>query len=30
VKEAMEGCDSVLHLAALIAIPYFYHLPDTL
>jgi dTDP-glucose 4,6-dehydratase len=25
----MEGCDSVLHLAALIAIPYSYHSPDT-
>lgn len=29
VKNAMEGCDSVLHLAALIAIPYSYHSPDT-
>ena len=29
VKEAMNGCDSVLHLAALIAIPYSYHSPDT-
>lgn len=29
VKEAMRGCDSVLHLAALIAIPYSYHSPDT-
>lgn len=29
VKEAMKGCDAVLHLAALIAIPYSYHLPDT-
>jgi NAD dependent epimerase/dehydratase len=29
VKEAMKGCDSVLHLAALIAIPYSYHSPDT-
>ena len=24
-----EGCDAVLHLAALIAIPYSYHSPDT-
>ena len=29
VKEAMRGCDMVLHLAALIAIPYSYHSPDT-
>ena len=29
VKKAMEGCDKVLHLAALIAIPYSYHSPDT-
>lgn len=29
VKKAMEGCDAVLHLAALIAIPYSYHSPDT-
>jgi dTDP-glucose 4,6-dehydratase len=29
VKVAMEGCDAVLHLAALIAIPYSYHSPDT-
>jgi NAD dependent epimerase/dehydratase len=29
VKRAMEGCDAVLHLAALIAIPYSYHSPDT-
>lgn len=29
VREAMTGCDSVLHLAALIAIPYSYHSPDT-
>jgi len=29
VKTAMQGCDSVLHLAALIAIPYSYHSPDT-
>ena len=29
VKEAMRGCDAVLHLAALISIPYSYHSPDT-
>lgn len=29
VKESMRGCDVVLHLAALIAIPYSYHSPDT-
>ncbi|MFA6075350.1 MAG: NAD-dependent 4,6-dehydratase LegB [Negativicutes bacterium] len=29
VKSAMRGCDVVLHLAALIAIPYSYHSPDT-
>lgn len=29
VKEAMKGCDIVLHLAALIAIPFSYHSPDT-
>lgn len=29
VKSAMQGCDWVLHLAALIAIPYSYHSPDT-
>jgi dTDP-glucose 4,6-dehydratase len=29
VKRALEGCDAVLHLAALIAIPYSYHSPDT-
>jgi dTDP-glucose 4,6-dehydratase len=29
VKGAMKGCDGVLHLAALIAIPYSYHSPDT-
>lgn len=29
VKEAMKGCDVVLHLAALISIPYSYHSPDT-
>ncbi|MFK0278783.1 NAD-dependent 4,6-dehydratase LegB [Ensifer sp. NPDC090286] len=29
VKAAMQGCDVVLHLAALIAIPYSYHSPAT-
>jgi len=29
VKAAMKGCDVVFHLAALIAIPYSYHSPDT-
>ncbi len=29
VRKAMEGCDVVLNLAALIAIPYSYHSPDT-
>jgi NAD dependent epimerase/dehydratase len=29
VRHAMRGCDAVLHLAALIAIPYSYHSPDT-
>jgi dTDP-glucose 4,6-dehydratase len=29
VKQAMAGCEAVLHLAALIAIPYSYHSPDT-
>lgn len=29
VAKAMEGCDVVFHLAALIAIPYSYHSPDT-
>ncbi|MDH5666792.1 MAG: NAD-dependent 4,6-dehydratase LegB [Nitrospira sp.] len=29
VRKAMNGCDVVLHLAALIAIPYSYHSPDT-
>jgi dTDP-glucose 4,6-dehydratase len=28
VKEAMKGCDAVLHLAALIAIPFSYNSPD--
>ena len=29
IKTAMHGCDAVLHLAALIAIPFSYHSPDT-
>lgn len=29
VRKAMEDCQIVLHLAALIAIPYSYHSPDT-
>ncbi|WP_152643038.1 NAD-dependent 4,6-dehydratase LegB [Bacillus alveayuensis] len=29
VKTAMQGCNVVLHLASLIAIPYSYHSPDT-
>lgn len=29
VRHAMRGCDVVFHLAALIAIPYSYHSPDT-
>ncbi len=29
VRTAMVGCDKVLHLAALIAIPYSYHSPDS-
>ena len=29
VRCAMKGCDAVLHLAALIGIPYSYHSPDT-
>lgn len=29
VRTAMKGCDAVLHLAALIAVPYSYHSPDT-
>lgn len=28
VRTAMQGCETVLHLAALIAIPYSYHSPD--
>jgi dTDP-glucose 4,6-dehydratase len=29
VRQAMQGCDAVLHLAALIAIPYSYRLPES-
>lgn len=29
VRAAVQGCDAILHLAALIAIPYSYHSPDT-
>jgi dTDP-glucose 4,6-dehydratase len=29
VRNAMKGCDLVMHLAALIAIPYSYYSPDT-
>lgn len=29
VRQAMRGCHKVIHLAALIAIPYSYHSPDT-
>ena len=29
VRIAMEGCDLVFHLAALIAIPFSYHSPDS-
>jgi NAD dependent epimerase/dehydratase len=29
VRSAMTGCDVVLHLAALISIPFSYHSPDT-
>lgn len=29
VREAVKGCDVVLHLAALIAIPYSYHSPQS-
>lgn len=29
VRTAMKGCDVVIHLAALIAIPYSYHSPET-
>jgi NAD dependent epimerase/dehydratase len=29
MREVVKGCDTVLHLAALIAIPYSYHAPDS-
>lgn len=29
VREAIKGCDAVFHLAALIAIPFSYHSPDS-
>jgi len=29
VRQAMRNCDAVIHLAALVAIPYSYHSPDT-
>lgn len=29
VRTAMKGCDAVLHLAALVGIPYSYHSPET-
>jgi NAD dependent epimerase/dehydratase len=29
VRAAMQGCDTVMHLAALVGIPYSYHSPDT-
>ena len=29
VRDALRGCDAVFHLAALIAIPFSYHSPDT-
>jgi NAD dependent epimerase/dehydratase len=29
VRVAMEGCDTIFHLAALIAIPFSYHSPDS-
>ena len=29
VRDALQGCDAVFHLAALIAIPFSYHSPDT-
>lgn len=29
VRRAMKGCDIVMHLAALISIPFSYHSPDT-
>ena len=29
VRDAMKGCDIIMHLAALIAIPFSYHSPDS-
>jgi dTDP-glucose 4,6-dehydratase len=29
MRQVLKGCDTVLHLAALIAIPYSYHAPDS-
>ncbi len=29
VRKAIEGCDTIIHLAALIGIPFSYHSPDT-
>lgn len=29
VRTAVKGCDTIMHLAALIAIPYSYHSPDS-
>tara|TARA_B100001996_G_scaffold60872_1_gene43581 strand:+ start:1926 stop:2921 length:996 start_codon:yes stop_codon:yes gene_type:complete len=29
VREAVKGCDAIIHLAALIAIPYSYYSPET-
>jgi NAD dependent epimerase/dehydratase len=29
VRKAVQGCDAVMHLAALIAIPFSYHSPDS-
>ena len=29
VRQALKGCDAVMHLAALIAIPFSYYSPDT-
>lgn len=29
VRKALQGCDTIFHLAALIGIPYSYHSPDT-
>lgn len=29
IRKAMQGCEVVLHLAALVAIPFSYHSPDT-